>query len=84
MDFFGIGILEILLVLIVALAIWGPARMVEIARKLGKLMHTLRQATAELKDTVTKEIDAGEDNTPLRRRPSTKAGGVRKLKTPPK
>ncbi len=82
MDFFGIGIGEILLVLMIALIIWGPRRMVEIARTLGKLMHTLRKATSDLTATVTKEIEGGKDNSP--RRQSSSTNDIRQVKTPKK
>ena len=82
MGFFGIGIGEILLVLVFSLIIWGPGRMVEIARILGKLMHTLKKATSDLTATVTKEIDGGKDNSPQRQSSSTK--GARQVKTPEK
>ena len=60
MDFFGIGFGEVLLILIVALIIWGPKRLPEIARTLGKTMRALRRATYDLTSAVTKEIDIQE------------------------
>ena len=60
MDFFGIGFGEVLLILIVALIIWGPRRLPEIARTLGKTMRALRKATYDLTSAVTKEIDIQE------------------------
>ena len=60
MDFFGIGFGEVLLILIVALIIWGPRRLPEIARTLGKTMRALRRATYDLTSAVTKEIDIQE------------------------
>ncbi len=62
MDFFGIGSGEILLVLIVALIIFGPGRIVEIAQRLGKMMHTLRKASFDLTSQVTRELDIEEKN----------------------
>ncbi len=82
MGFFGIGIGEILLVLVFSLIIWGPGRMVEIARTLGKLVHTLRKATSDLTATVTKEIDGEKDNSPQRQSNST--NDARQVKTPQK
>ncbi len=82
MGFFGIGIGEILLVLVFSLIIWGPGRMVEIARTLGKLVHTLRKATSDLTATVTKEIDGEKDNSPQRQSNST--NDARQVKTPKK
>ncbi len=80
MGFFGIGIGEILLVLVFSLIIWGPGRMVEIARTLGKLVHTLRKVTSDLTATVTKEIDGEKDNSPRQQSNSTNDAG--QVKTP--
>jgi sec-independent protein translocase protein TatA len=63
MDFFGIGLSEILLVIVLALIIWGPGRMVEIARTLGKFMRTLKKATSDITTTVTKEMEKTKDSS---------------------
>lgn len=68
MDFFGMGIGEILLVMVVALIIWGPGKMPELARTLGKTMRALKKATADLTTIVTKELSTEEkDRPPLSR-----------------
>ena len=65
MDFFGIGMGEILMVLIVALLIWGPGRIVEIGRTLGKIVRTLRKASFDLTTQITKELEGEEkDQSP--------------------
>ena len=65
MNFFDMGPLEIVLILVVALIIWGPRRIPEIARTLGKTMRTLRKATFDITAAVTKEIDLeAKDNPP--------------------
>ncbi len=58
----GIGIGEILLILLVALIIWGPQRLPEIARTLGKVMRVLRKASFDLTNTVTREIEKENDS----------------------
>ncbi len=63
MDFVGIGIGEILLILVVSLIIWGPGRIVEIARMLGRMIHTLKKATFDLTSVVTKEMEEGKDKS---------------------
>ena len=68
MGFLDIGIWEILLVLIVALVIWGPGRIVEIGRKLGRIVRTLRKASFDLTTQVTKELEAGEKDHPPKRK----------------
>ena len=60
MDFFGIGFGEVLLILVVALVIWGPKRLPGIARMLGKTMNSLRKATNDLATQVTREVDIEE------------------------
>jgi Sec-independent protein translocase protein TatA len=82
MGFFGIGIGEILLVLVFSLIIWGPKRMIEIARTLGKLVHTLRKVTSDLTAAVTKEMDGEKDNSPQQQNNST--NDARQIKTPRK
>ena len=48
MNFFGIGFFELVMVLVVALLVLGPNRMMEAARTLGKYMRELQRASAEL------------------------------------
>ena len=62
MGFLDMGMLEILLILVVALIIWGPGKIPEIARMLGRAVRTLKKATFDLTATVTKEIDEEKDN----------------------
>lgn len=64
MEFFGIGTGEILLILILALIIWGPGKLPEIARTLGKTVRALKKATFDLTAEVTKEIDREEKDQP--------------------
>ena len=64
MDFFSMGIGEILLVLVVALIIWGPGRIAEIGRTLGKIVHALKKATFDLTAQITKEMEEQEKKRP--------------------
>ncbi len=64
MEFFGMGILEILLILVVAMIIWGPGRIVDIGRTLGKMVHTLKKATFELTTQISKEMEEKEKEHP--------------------
>jgi len=65
MDIFGMGMGEVLLILVVALIIWGPGKIPEIARTLGKTVRSLRKATSDLTTVVTKELDIeGKDHPP--------------------
>ena len=57
MDFFGIGAGEVLLIIALALIIWGPHKLPGIARTMGKTVRALKKATYDLTSEVTKEID---------------------------
>jgi len=59
------GPLEVVLILIVVLIVWGPGKIPETARTLGKAMRTFRKATSDLTATVTRELDLEQkDSTP--------------------
>jgi Sec-independent protein translocase protein TatA len=60
MDFLGIGGWEIFLILIVALLIYGPGRIVGVARNLGKFVHTLKNASSVLTAQISKEMEEQE------------------------
>ena len=60
MEFFGMGMGEILLILIIALIIFGPGKVPEIARKVGKAMNTIKNTSSELTAQITRELDAEE------------------------
>ena len=70
MDFFGIGLGEVLLILVVALIIWGPKRLPEIARTMGKTIRALRKATYDITSQVTRELDIQEKETKEKDHPS--------------
>ncbi len=55
MDLFGIGPLEVLIILLIAYLVLGPARMVDIARSLNSFVREVRQATSELPDLLALE-----------------------------
>ncbi len=64
MDFFGIGLGEVLLILVVALIIWGPGRIVEIGRTLGKIVRALKKVTSDLTAQITSETEEHEKEHP--------------------
>ncbi len=71
MNFFDIGLSEILLILIVALIAFGPGRLPEIARKLGKGVRTIKEATRDVTSEVTKEFNELEINQKHDKSPSS-------------
>lgn len=57
MGFLDIGPLELLLILAIALIVFGPGKIPEIAHKLGSMVRTLRRASYDLTTAVSKEAD---------------------------
>jgi sec-independent protein translocase protein TatB len=54
---FGLGTTEIIIILLIALVVFGPSEIPKVAKSLGKGMATLRKATDELKETVEEDKD---------------------------
>ena len=53
----GIGMQEILIILVVALIVIGPKRLPELARTLGKGFAEFRKAADDLQETVRKDLE---------------------------
>ncbi len=75
MDFLGIGPGELVLILIIALMVFGPGKLPEIARGLGKAVHEFRKyssaLTKDFKEEFEKEVRASpeeESGSPRRAR----------------
>lgn len=57
MDFFGIGPLEIILILIIGLLIFGPQKLPQIGRDVGKAFRSFKKASMNLTAEIEKELD---------------------------
>jgi len=53
----GIGMQEILIILLVALIVIGPKRLPDLARILGKGMAEFRKAADDLQETVRRDLE---------------------------
>ncbi len=60
MDIFGLGPMEILLILIIGLLIFGPEKLPKIGRDLGKALRAFRKASSDLTNEVTRELESKE------------------------
>ena len=58
MDIFGIGILEVLVVLVIALVVLGPARTFDMAKNIGSMLGQVRRSMGDLSKAV--EIEENE------------------------
>ena len=57
MNIFGIGLPEMALIMIVALLIFGPKKLPEIGRSLGKAIRGFQEASKEFENEFKKEAD---------------------------
>jgi TatA/E family protein of Tat protein translocase len=58
--FGSLGIPELILIFIVALLVFGPKRLPEIGRTLGKALGEFKKATDDLKSTIEREVQVEE------------------------
>jgi len=64
---FGVGMPELLVILVVALIVLGPKRLPEIARSLGKGMAEFRKASSEFQRTLSASLEEPPPAAPPRR-----------------
>ena len=57
---FGIGFGELILLLVIALIVFGPEKLPEVAKTLGKFYRQVMDYTDSLKETVEKELNLEE------------------------
>lgn len=58
--FGSLGFPELLMIFVVALIVFGPRRLPEIGKTLGKALGEFKKATDELKNTIEKEVRVEE------------------------
>ncbi|MBI4301024.1 MAG: twin-arginine translocase TatA/TatE family subunit [Chloroflexi bacterium] len=56
MDVFGLGPVEVLVILIIALIVFGPGKLPEIGAGIGRAVREFRKATTELTRDITRDI----------------------------
>lgn len=74
MNIFGMGGMEILVILLIGFLVVGPSRMIGMSRKMGKTFGDIRRSTSNLSDMVVEaeeEVTKGlEDRVPEKRDPA--------------
>jgi len=69
---FGIGTPEIIIIVVVALLIFGPSKLPELGKTLGKGIREFKKASTELKEQVN-PLNEDEYNNPPELIPEKKA-----------
>jgi sec-independent protein translocase protein TatA len=59
---FNVGPSEVLLILLIALIVFGPKRLPEIGKTVGKGLREFRQATQGVKDELARTMDFDDDD----------------------
>ena len=55
---FGLGVPELILILILALIVFGPAKLPEVGSALGKTIREFKHSTKEVEEEITKTVEA--------------------------
>ncbi len=66
--FGSIGMPELIIILTIALIIFGPRKLPELGRSLGKSLSEFKRASNELKNTLDEEIRLEEQRSTERQR----------------
>lgn len=65
----SVGTPEILLILLIALLVFGPQKLPELGKAMGRAVREFKKASSELQETLEREVEevkrAGEASEPL-------------------
>lgn len=69
---FDLGMQELIVIFIVALLVFGPKRLPELGRAIGKTVGQLRNAISDVKSEVEREIHTAESDVDIKELPAWK------------
>jgi sec-independent protein translocase protein TatA len=61
--FGSIGMPELIIIMVIALIIFGPRKLPELGKSLGKSINEFKRASADLQNTLEQEIKLEEQKT---------------------
>jgi len=62
MNFFGIGLPEIAVIVVLALLIFGPKRLPQLGKTIGKTLKGLQTASKEFENEINKTLKLNEND----------------------
>ena len=74
--FGSIGMPELIIIFVIALIIFGPRKLPELGRSLGKSLAEFKKASNELKSTLEEEIRLEEQRSTLEEKKAAAAQSV--------
>ncbi len=69
---FGIGMPELIIILVIALIVIGPQKLPDIARSLGKGLAEFKRASEDFRHNISEEAKASDDKEDLAREAADK------------
>ena len=66
MNIFGVGLPEVTVILILALLIFGPKKLPELGKQLGKTLKSLKKASNEFQNEIDKVINEEDKEESLK------------------
>ena len=61
MNICGVGLPEVTVILVLALLIFGPKKLPELGKQLGKTLQSLKNASNEFQNELNKAVNEPED-----------------------
>jgi len=54
---FGLGPTELIIILVIALVIFGPSRLPKVGQSIGEALRSFRESTSKVEDEVKKSLE---------------------------
>jgi TatA/E family protein of Tat protein translocase len=77
---FNIGPLELMIILLLALVVVGPARLPEVGRSIGRALREFRKVQDEVRDSINFNLDAEPVTPRPQKKPGTPPAAVERAK----
>ena len=62
MNIFGVGLPEVAVIFIVGLLIFGPKRLPQLGKSIGKTFKGIQSASKQFENEITKSLQLNEDD----------------------